>query len=221
MKRKCAVKALEMIRDGMIVGLGGGVTVSMLAEEIEKAGLQIRAVTPSQDTMRVCLERHIPILPLELVDHVDIAFDGCDELDVHLNALKSTGGIHTREKIAARMAEEYVLLIDESKFKPALTAEHPVVLEVIPSARAYVESEVRKLGCQISWRSAAGKAGYQITDDGNYLADLRFEQLPEPGELQNRLKSLTGVVETSLFCQVASRAIIAGQEGIRVVEAAR
>ena len=218
MKRKCAVAALNMIKDGMVVGLGGGSTVSMLIEEIEKSGLRIFGVTPSEDTMQVCLEHHIPMLPLAYVSHVDIAFDGCDELDEHLNALKSCGGIHTREKIVASLSDDYVLLTDEEKYKPALTNLFPVVLEVIPSAKAYVEREVLKLACTIHWRSAAGKAGLQLTDDGNYLLDMEFEQLPEIEALSSHLKSMVGVVDISLFYGVATKAIIAGKNEVRIIE---
>ena len=112
MKQKCAKKAMELIHDGMVIGLGGGSTVALLIQEIQKSGRSIQAVTPSHDTLSLCIRHQIPVLPLEMTDTIDIAFDGCDELDADLNALKSCGGIHTREKIAACMAKEYVLLAD-------------------------------------------------------------------------------------------------------------
>ena len=128
MKRTCAKKAFELVKDGMTVGLGGGSTVGFLIEELEAAGTKIWAVTPSQDTMELCIKHHIPVMPLEMIDHVDIAFDGCDELDVELNALKSCGGIHVREKIVAAMATDYVLLGDENKYHDKLEFAYPVTV---------------------------------------------------------------------------------------------
>lgn len=109
MKQKCAQKAFEMIQDKKVVGLGGGSTVALLIREISGSGKQVRAVTPSQDTMELCAEYGIPVQTLEMTSRIDIAFDGCDEVDLELNALKSCGGIHTREKIMAAMADEYIL----------------------------------------------------------------------------------------------------------------
>lgn len=63
----------------------------------------------------LCLKHQLCVVPTWSVDHVDIAFDGCDEVDLRLNALKSGGAIHTKEKIIASMANDYVLLVDESK----------------------------------------------------------------------------------------------------------
>ena len=120
MKQKCAKRAYEMIQDKMTVGLGGGSTVALLIREIAGGEKQIRAVTPSQDTMDLCVGYGIPVQPLEMTSRIDIAFDGCDEVDRELNALKSCGGIHTREKIMAAMADEYILLADEGKLKEKL-----------------------------------------------------------------------------------------------------
>ena len=134
MKQKCAEQAFEMIRDKITVGLGGGATVALLIRKIAGSGKQIRAVTPSQDTMELCMEYGIPVQPLEMTERIDIAFDGCDEVDRDLNALKSCGGIHTREKIMAAMADEYILLADENKFREKLEFNFPVTVEVMRPA---------------------------------------------------------------------------------------
>ena len=83
----------------MVVGLGGGSTVALLIQEIKNGGRKIQAVTPSQDTLQLCGAYGIPLLPLELTDTIDLAFDGCDELDMQLNALKSCGGIQDRKSV--------------------------------------------------------------------------------------------------------------------------
>lgn len=221
MKQKCARKAFEMITDGMIVGLGGGSTVALLIQEIEKQKKDIRAVTPSQDTMELCMKHHIPLIPLELVDHIDIAFDGCDELDMQLNALKSCGGIHTREKIVASMAQDYILLADEGKLKEKLAFQYPVTVEIIRPARKYVRKCLEELGAVVTERRAGGKTGTMVSDDGNYLMEAAFSQVEDVKKLYEELETITGLVDHSLFYGIAGKAIIAKQDGIDIIERKR
>ncbi|MDO5410236.1 MAG: ribose 5-phosphate isomerase A [Lachnospiraceae bacterium] len=220
MKKKCAEKAFEMIEDGMIVGLGGGSTVALLIEKLEKQKKNIRAVTPSQDTMELCMKHQIPLIPLEMTEQIDIAFDGCDELDQNLNALKSCGGIHTREKIAASMAKEYVLLGDESKLFPELKFQYPVTVEVIPSARKYVKKQLEQLGAKVTERRGSSKTGVAVSDDGNYLMEAAFskEEVEDVKALNQELNAIAGLVGHSLFYQIAARAVIAKTDGIDIIE---
>ncbi len=218
MKQKCAKKALELIEDGMIVGLGGGSTVALLIQEIEQQKRAIQAVTPSQDTMELCIQHHIPILPLEMIDTIDLAFDGCDELDKELNALKSCGGIHTREKIVASMANEYILLADEVKWKKQLTFEYPVTVEVIRSARSYVEKYLKAMGAIVTERRSGKKAGMVMSDDGNYLIEAKFSNVESVQKLAEKLDQIPGIVGHSLFYQIAAKAIIAKKDGIEIIE---
>lgn len=218
MKQKCAKKAFEMIEDGMIVGLGGGSTVALLINDIEKNNKKILAVTPSQDTLRLCVEHHIPMLPLEMIDTVDLAFDGCDELDTKLNALKSCGGIHTREKIVASMAKDYVLLADEGKLKEHLTFNYPITIEVIRAAVSYVKKCLVQMGAEVIERHSNGKTGILVSDDGNYLLEARFQNIDDVGKLATILDTTSGIVGHSLFYQIASKAIIAKADGIDILE---
>lgn len=216
MKQACAKKAMEMIQESMVVGLGGGSTVALLIAEIEKSGKHIQAVTPSQDTLRLCMEHHIPVRPLELTDTIDIAFDGCDELDASLNALKSCGGIHTREKIVACMAKEYILLADEKKWNKQLTFTHPVTIEVIRAAASFIKQRLIQMGANVTERRSDGKTGILVSDDGNYLLEAAFGHVEDVGKLAADLDRIPGVVGHSLFYQIADRAIIVKDEGIEV-----
>lgn len=218
MKLKCAQKAFEMIEDGMIVGLGGGQTVALLINEIEKHQKRIQAVTPSQDTLKLCMEHHIPVLPLMMTEEIDIAFDGCDELDAELNALKSCGGIHTQEKIAACMAREYVLLADEGKYHEKLHFSYPVTAEVLPEALSYVKKRLKDMGAELSERRSKQKAGLTVSDNGNYLLEAKFSKVEDTGKLSSELDGIPGLVGHSLFYGIASKAIIAKADEIAVVE---
>lgn len=218
MKQKCAQKAFEMIQDGMVIGLGGGSTVALLIRELAKSNKKILAVTPSQDTLRLCMEHRIPMQPLEMTDTIDLAFDGCDELDAQLNALKSCGGIHTREKIVASMAKEYVLLADEGKLREQLSFEYPVTIEVIRAAVGYVKKRLSQMGAEVTERRSDGKTGILVSDDGNYLLEAGFQDVGDAEGLAAELDRIPGIVGHSLFCRIASKVIIAKADGIEVLE---
>ena len=116
MKKRSAKAALELIEDGMVVGLGGGETIGYLVEYLSQSHKDVKIVTPSFATEQACIQAGLELLPLWSVGHVDLSFDGCDEVDQNMNALKSGGAIHTREKLIASMSDRYILLIDESKY---------------------------------------------------------------------------------------------------------
>lgn len=168
--------------------------------------------------MNLCVKAGIEVLPLEFVKQIDIAFDGCNEIDKNLNALKTDGGIFTREKIVAVMAKDYVILADEEKYSDELTFEHAVAVEVIKSAKEYVKSKLEEMGAKVEERSTEMKMGTLLSDDGNYLMNAYFEKGQDVKALDEKLKHITGIVETSLFYNIVSKALIAGESGIRVID---
>lgn len=205
MKRLCAKAALDLVPDHGIIGLGGGETISYLAEYIKEAGKDIKVVTPSDKTAQVCKKLGIEIVDTKEVKEIVIAFDGCDQVDANLDAYKSGGGIHTLEKIIAKMAKEYVLLVDETKVVDKLNDQVPIVLDIIPEAINHVTSEVEKIGATVKKRD-------------EHLLEVYYDDLPELEVIDRSLKQITGVIEISLFYQVATKALVAGESGIRVIE---
>lgn len=199
LKEKCALEALNYIKDHSIIGLGGGSTIAYLVEFLAKKNLDIKIVTPSYQTAMLCLKHQLCVVPTWSVDHVDIAFDGCDEVDLKLNALKSGGAIHTKEKIIASMADDYVLLVDESKVFEKLPFDHAITIEIIPESIKYVQKELEKLGANVSMRQSKAKDGYTISDHGMFIMEAKFENVEDIQELDNSLKKITGIVDTSLF----------------------
>ena len=221
MKQLCAKEALKYIKDGMYIGLGGGSTIGYLAEYLAKEERKITVVTPSDDTAELCKNLGLMVLSLEMTAHINIAFDGCDELDKELNALKANGAIHTKEKIIASMAEKYVLLIDESKFYDTLPLKDSVTLEVIPQSRNYVQAQIEKLGGKAVMRKSGAKADFVISDNGNIM-DTDFSNVAtfagKPEELHKKLKQLTGVVETALFIDMVAFALCVCGDEVKVIE---
>ncbi|MCQ2009936.1 MAG: ribose 5-phosphate isomerase A [Sporolactobacillus sp.] len=215
-KKECAKEALAIIPNHSIIGLGGGSTISHLIHFIkEKDNFEVQVVTPSMQTKLLCLENGLQVLHTECVDHIDLAFDGCDQVDQQLFALKSGGGIHALEKLIGSMADEYILLVDESKYAQTLTFEKPVVLELLTEAMAYVRSKVEQLGGRPEMRRSAAKDGFTISDNGHLLMDVYFDQVSDIRKLDDDLQAIRGVIDTSLFVDVATKALIAGENGMR------
>lgn len=217
MKKRCALEALKYIKDGMIVGLGGGSTISYLVQYIEEEHLNIQVVTPSYQTAALCIAHHLQVIPTWSIDHVDIAFDGCDEVDLELNALKSGGAIHTKEKIIASMAVEYVLLVDESKVFETLPFDHSVTLEVIPEAMEYVKKQIKKLNGDVSMRQSQAKDGYTMSDHGNFIMEAKFDDVKDIRQLHEELCHIVGVVDTSLFVDVATMVLSVDDMHVRAI----
>ena len=205
MKRRCAKAALEFVPESGTIGLGGGETISYLCKDIKEQGKNVKIITPSENTKKICEELDLTVIPIQKAEEVCIAFDGCDQVDCELNAYKSGGGIHTKEKIVAQLAEEYVLLVDETKVVKELNCKVPIVLEIIPEAINYVTKKAEELGAVVKVRDA-------------HLLELYFEYIKDLKKLDEDLKKVTGVIETSLFYQIATKAIVAGADGIHIIE---
>ena len=57
------------------------------------------------------------------------------------------------------------------------------------------------------------------TDGGNYVLDCAFGKIADPEALAAALEMIPGVVEHGLFLGICDLAIIAGPDGIAVLEA--
>ncbi len=218
LKKNSAKEAMKYIEDGMIIGLGGGRSIAYLIDYIKgDKNLKVKVVTPSTKTKLLCIENGLDVIHTCSVDKVDVAFDGCDQVDENLNALKSGGGIHTKEKLIASMSKDYILLVDEDKFEKRLTFKAPVVLEILEDSLKYVERKVLELGGKPLIRSSDIKDGFTISDNGNLLMNVNFSEVKDIYELNTSLKNICGVIETSLFINVITKVIIASEDGIRVI----
>ncbi|CAM3059956.1 ribose 5-phosphate isomerase A [Sporolactobacillus spathodeae] len=219
LKWACAQAALPLISEKMTIGLGGGTTISHLVDLLSQADrTDVRVVTPSQTTRDYCLQKDFTVLNLQDVSKVDVAFDGCDQVDQHFNALKSGGAIHTREKLVASMADDYILLVDESKFVDSLTFDVPVTLEVLPDAYSYVQCEIQQLGGHAVPRKSPAKDGFTISDYGNIILDASFAKFPNIASLDQKLREIHGIVDTSLFVGCVTKIIVTSPSGSKILE---
>lgn len=220
-KKDAAKKAVTFIEDGSVVGLGMGATMAYMVEFLgEQKKTNIQIYTPAASTESLLKQNGFVVHDISAVSNLDIYFDGCDQFDKDLNALKSGGGIHTNEKLFASMANEFVLVGDDSKYVEQLNTTFPLTLEILPQAVNFVMANLHQLLGDVIIKIRKNKTTNDaiITANNNHLIDVWFAKLPELSQINPLMKSITGVVETSLFYNMASKAIIAGKEGIKVIE---
>lgn len=207
-KQAIVAQALPLIKAGMVVGFGGGTTVGELVRQAANHVNDITVVTPSPTTRQLATVLGYTVISPAYCDRIDIAFDGCDQLDHHGNALKSGGGIHTAEKIIASLADEYWLLTVKDRLVDQFDPQTPLVLEVLPTAFALVMRTVSDLGGQATVRTAANRDGFTLSNQGNLLIDCHFPTYEHLSALNQELVATAGVVETSYFDRLVTNAIL-------------
>ena len=206
-KKRAALEAAKLVKDGFVVGLGSGSTVAYAVKEIgrriQRKELQILGVPTSHQALMLAVESGVPLTTLNEHPQLDLAIDGADQIDKDLNLIKGMGAALTREKIVASAAKKLAIVADETKIVETLGINQPVPIETLPFALPTVISRVRKMGGKPSLRKAKGKVGPVITDNGNFIIDVDFASITAPKELDLQLKSIPGVIETGLFIGMA------------------
>jgi ribose 5-phosphate isomerase A len=224
-KRAAAARAVEFVRPGMRLGLGTGSTakyfVEFLAERV-RAGLDVIAV-PTSETTRSAAERlGVPLTSLDETPELDLTVDGADEIASDLSLIKGGGGALLREKIVATASARLIVIADESKWVSAL-GRFPLPVEVVPfglaATRKAVELAAVAAGCPGPALLRRARDGHAfVTDGGHWILDAALERIADPKSLAGRLDGIAGVVEHGLFVGLAHAAVIAGSNGVRVVE---
>jgi ribose 5-phosphate isomerase A len=217
LKRAAAGKALELVQDGMLLGLGSGSTAKYFTEGVGRlvaSGMKVRCVPSSRATAELAAKLGVPIVE-ELLGAIDLAVDGADEVDPNLNLIKGRGGALFREKIVAAAAKRFVVVVDESKLVKELGVG-VLPVEVSPFLWRTTAERLIALGSSLTLRGGA-EAPF-ITDNGNLILDLVFEGgVDNPVKLAVAIKATTGVVEHGLFVGMTDTCIVAGPGGPRML----
>jgi len=217
LKRAAAAKAVELVQDGMLVGLGTGSTARFFTEGVGSLvaeGMKLRGVPTSRATAELAASLGIPIVT-EIVGQIDLAVDGADEVDPALNLIKGRGGALFREKLVAAAAKRFVVVVDESKLVKALGVGI-LPVEVLPFLWRSTAQRIAAIGVSLVVRG--GEETPYVTDNGNIILDVTVPGLINAVEdLATELKSITGVVEHGLFVGMTDTVIVAGPEGPRAI----
>jgi ribose 5-phosphate isomerase A len=207
-KKNAALEAVKHVKNGFIIGLGSGSTVAYAAEDIGKRikteKLHVKVVPTSYQAFMLAVKNGIPITTLEEHPVLDLTIDGADQIDENLNLIKGMGGALTREKIVAAASKTLIIIADERKRAKILGENgQPVPVEVLPFAAPFVMRKLSKLGGKPTLRESVGKVGPVVTDNGNFIIDIDFGLIENPGKLDAKLKRIPGIVETGLFVDMA------------------
>ncbi|EMB74186.1 ribose-5-phosphate isomerase A [Streptococcus mutans 15VF2] len=220
LKKIAGVRAAQYVEDGMIVGLGTGSTAYYFVEEIgrrvQEEGLQVIGVTTSSRTTAQAQALGIPLKSIDEVDSVDVTVDGADEVDPNFNGIKGGGGALLMEKIVGTLTKDYIWVVDESKMVDTLGAFR-LPVEVVQYGAERLFREFEKKGYKPSFREYDGVRF--VTDMKNFIIDLDLGSIPDPIAFGNMLDYQVGVVEHGLFNGMVNRVIVAGKDGIRILEA--
>jgi ribose 5-phosphate isomerase A len=224
-KRAAAARALEFVRPGMRLGLGTGSTarhfVDLLGERVA-AGLDVIAVPTSEVTRAQAAKLNIRLTTLDQTPALDLTVDGADEVAPDLTLIKGGGGALLREKIVATASARMVVIADESKYV-AVLGRFPLPIEIVPFGAAAthraIDAAIGAAGCAGAAVLRKGKDEQVfVTDSGHWILDAHLQRIPDPPELAARLCTVPGVMEHGLFINNARTVILAGSNGVRLIE---
>ncbi|MCM0593278.1 MAG: ribose-5-phosphate isomerase RpiA [Gloeotrichia echinulata IR180] len=213
MKQEVGKAAAALVKSGSIVGLGTGsttaYTIQFLGERLASGELKDIVGVPTSFQSEVLAKQYgVPLTTLDAIDHIDIAIDGADEVDPQKNLIKGGGAAHTREKVVDYLANQFIVVVDSGKLVERLGSSFPVPVEVIPMAITPVTNAIIQLGGKPELRMGVKKAGPVITDQGNFVLDVRFDSIDDPVNLEKTLNNIPGVLENGIFVNCADLVLI-------------
>ncbi|MDE1727023.1 MAG: ribose-5-phosphate isomerase RpiA [Thaumarchaeota archaeon] len=193
-------QALKMVKNNYVIGLGSGraatAIVRLLSSYLKKNNLSVRAIPTSLQIKMEAERGGVSIIEPDQIDHVDLVFDGADQIDVKGYMVKGGGGALLREKILISMAKKTVIIADESKFVKKLNRSIPV--EVHQFARNVALIQIKKLGGKPHIRLLDRGYPY-VTENGNIILDCEFGTISNPKELATKIIEIPGVIEVGIF----------------------
>ncbi len=206
-KQKAAFAALEFIQSDWVIGVGTGSTVNFFIEALSKIKGRLEgAVSSSEATTTRLKKLGIPVYDLNAVGPLPLYVDGADEADSLRRLIKGGGGALTREKIIAAASEQFICIVDQSKYVPLLGA-FPLPIEVVPMARSYVARDLVKRGGQPVWRENF------VTDNGGTILDVHHLSFNEPEKIETELNQVAGVISVGLFANRPADKLLIGSSG--------
>lgn len=216
---RVARAALTHVAEGMILGLGTGraaeAFILALGERV-RAGLRVSGVATSNRSTELSRGLGIELRSLEEVTHLDVAFDGADEVTPSLALTKGLGGALLRERVVASEASRFIVLVTPEKLVDKLGTRAPIPIEVVPFAGPSVMRRLTRMGGAPEVRRKADGSPY-FTDNGNWVVDTRFAPIDDPAGIAARVRAIPGVVDHGIFLGMASLVLVADPAGVREI----
>jgi len=201
----------------MVAGIGSGTTVAEVVKAIAEIKPKSVFVPASKATERLAKRLGLRTDALEKYPMLDLTIDGADEVDPNFDLIKGGGGAHTREKIIAKASDRLVIVIDRTKLVRRLGERMPVPVEVLPFGWKFVNKELERMGGIPKLRmTQLGKPF--ITDNGNYIVDVRFKRILKPKELEGKINSTSGVIENGIFAGMTDMVLVGYEGGCKTIK---
>lgn len=215
-KELVAYQAARLVEDGMLVGLGTGSTANYFIEELARRrseeGLKVTAASSSVISAIKAQSLGLPLVAMEHLSRLDLYVDGADEVTPERGLLKGRGSDLVREKLLARAADRFIVLVDQSKLVERIGEKYPIPIEVIPFAWQLAKRTLEALGGRGGLRQNASKDGLAVSSHGSLILDMVFDPSVDGPTLNEMLNATPGVVEHGIFQGLAS-AIFVAQDG--------
>jgi ribose 5-phosphate isomerase A len=220
-KRAAAQAAVELVSDGMIVGIGTGSTATFaihaLADRM-RTGLRFLGIPSSDHSAALATSLGIPLTTFADHPQIDLTIDGADEVERGtLNLIKGHGGALLREKIVAVASRRLAIIVDGTKRVDRLGEHSPVPVEVVPFGYEATRSRLEALGATVALRCTPDGKPF-CTDSGNRILDCNFGSIADPATLEERMCRIVGVVECGLFVGLTDVVFIADAAGVTRLE---
>jgi len=222
-KVNAAESVMGLIPEKGSIGLGSGSTVaifaSKLGERIESGKVDISVVPSSYQAYQLAVEFNIPLTNLDINPELLLTIDGADEVDKELNLTKGGGGALFQEKVVASASKKLVIIVDETKLVEKLASRFLIPVEVLPFSLGVVRKTITKMGIEPVVRQAQKKMGPVVTDNGNFIIDLKFPKpIDNPAQVAIDLKMIPGVVETGLFIGMTDEVHVGTEDGSYILK---
>jgi len=224
LKRAAAEAAVELVKDGMVVGLGTGSTASFAIEALarrHREGLRFLGIPSSERTAAQATALGLPLTSFAEHRRIDLTIDGADEVERGtLNLVKGLGGALLREKILASVSRRLAIVVDSAKLVDRLGTQAAVPVEVVAFGLEVSRAALEALGAEVRLRVSATGESY-VTDSGNRILDCSFGPIADPAGLEERINRVVGVVECGLFIGRAGPVFAADASGVHRLEGPR
>ena len=219
LKKAAALRAVDFVRPGMLVGLGTGSTAEFAIEGLSRRIAdgrlsEICCIASSLRTRDFAESLGLNLVELDMERMIDVTIDGADEIDSDFNLIKGGGGALLREKVLAQNSKKNIVIADESKLSRRLGARFPVPVEVLRFALEAEKTYLATLGGETQLRVTQDGSPF-LTDQRNLIVDWSCGEIEDPSCFANRLSERAGIIEHGLFVGTATDVIIGSSRGVK------
>ena len=102
-----------------------------------------------------------------------------------------------------------MIVVDETKLVQNLNQSFPLPVEVLPNAWKQVQEVISEMNGSSSLRMATKKAGPVVTDQGNLILDVLFNDgIKNAKNIEMTINNIPGVLENGLFVDLTDKVLV-------------